>query len=165
MTGRVSLLDAIATCTGFLFGMLQAIKVIHWTTDSYAVHMATDELHARLQDLTDAFVEASLHNVNRKHLAAPGRIRVQEVSVTSDPCSDLANMQRQLVTSAFSTVCKGQSALCTIVDEMHLAYDKARYLAQLDPPRTTTSTTRAAATAKNRHVRGLKRTPRKGSAA
>jgi len=39
------------------FEMLHTIKLYHWKTISYAQHKATDELHEKLSEHTDKFVE------------------------------------------------------------------------------------------------------------
>ena len=39
------------------FEMLHTIKLYHWKTISYAQHKATDELHGKLSENTDTFVE------------------------------------------------------------------------------------------------------------
>lgn len=39
------------------FEMLHTIKLYHWKTISYAQHKATDELHGKLSENTDKFVE------------------------------------------------------------------------------------------------------------
>jgi hypothetical protein len=40
--------------------MLNNIKLYHWNTHSFAQHKATDELHAKLSDHVDKFVEVLL---------------------------------------------------------------------------------------------------------
>jgi len=40
--------------------MLNIIKLYHWKTKSYAQHKATDELHGRLSENIDKFVEVLL---------------------------------------------------------------------------------------------------------
>ena len=39
------------------FEMTNTIKLYHWKTTSYAEHKATDELHEKLSENTDKFVE------------------------------------------------------------------------------------------------------------
>ena len=39
------------------FEMLHTIKLYHWKTTNYAQHKATDELHGKLSENTDKFVE------------------------------------------------------------------------------------------------------------
>ena len=50
--------------------MLTTIKLYHWNTHSYARHKATDELHEKLSDLVDEFVE-----VMQGKMFSPNRIR------------------------------------------------------------------------------------------
>lgn len=40
--------------------MIHMVKLYHWKTKSYSEHKATDELHGRLQEHTDKFVEILL---------------------------------------------------------------------------------------------------------
>ena len=40
--------------------ILHTIKLFHWKTTGYAVHKATDELHSKLSDNIDSFVEIML---------------------------------------------------------------------------------------------------------
>lgn len=40
--------------------ILNAIKLYHWKTESYSQHQATDELHEKLSELVDQFVEVLL---------------------------------------------------------------------------------------------------------
>lgn len=42
--------------------MLTMIKIYHWNTRSYAQHKASDELHERLSENVDKFVETLLGN-------------------------------------------------------------------------------------------------------
>ncbi len=39
------------------FEMLNTIKLYHWTTTSFAQHKATDELHEKLSEHIDKFIE------------------------------------------------------------------------------------------------------------
>lgn len=50
--------------------MLHTIKLFHWKTTGFAVHKATDDLHSKLSDNVDSFVEVMLG----KH---GGRINMQ----------------------------------------------------------------------------------------
>lgn len=40
--------------------MLNTVKLYHWKTTSYSTHKATDELYAKMGELTDHFVEVML---------------------------------------------------------------------------------------------------------
>lgn len=51
--------------------MLTTIKLYHWNTHSFSQHKATDELHGKLSDLVDQFVE-----VMQGKMFSPNRIRI-----------------------------------------------------------------------------------------
>ncbi len=51
----------------FIQYMMEAhhiIKLFHWKTKSYATHKATDNLHARLAELIDRYVEVFIGKLN-----------------------------------------------------------------------------------------------------
>ena len=51
------------------FEILNSIKLYHWKTKSYSQHKATDELHEKLSDQTDRFVEVLMgKNSKRIHM-------------------------------------------------------------------------------------------------
>ena len=51
------------------FEILHAIKLYHWKTKSYSQHKATDELHEKLSEQTDRFIEVLLgKNASRIHM-------------------------------------------------------------------------------------------------
>lgn len=47
-------------------GILNAIKLYHWSTFSYAKHKATDELYSRLNEHIDKFVEVMMGKTGRR---------------------------------------------------------------------------------------------------
>jgi hypothetical protein len=49
--------------------MLNVIKLFHWNTNHYAKHKATDDLHQKLSELIDSYVE--------KYSGEMGRIQVK----------------------------------------------------------------------------------------
>ena len=54
----------------YFLEMLHTIKLFHWKTTGYAIHKATDDLHSKLSESVDSFVEIMLG----KH---GGRIQLQ----------------------------------------------------------------------------------------
>jgi hypothetical protein len=84
--------------------MLNNIKLYHWNTHSFSQHKATDELHQRLSDHVDKFVEillgkkesrirnlhAKLHLVNNKNTVSfKDRIyNYREYLIHMDNCFD-----------------------------------------------------------------------------
>jgi hypothetical protein len=49
-----------------LMEMLNMIKLYHWKTHSYATHIATDDLYAKLNGHVDKFVEVYLGKTNSR---------------------------------------------------------------------------------------------------
>jgi hypothetical protein len=47
----------LETLIQLVLSALNQIKVYHWTTKSYSVHKALDDLHSKLQDSFDRLVE------------------------------------------------------------------------------------------------------------
>ena len=54
----------------YFLEMLNTIKLFHWKTTGYAIHKATDDLHSKLSENVDSFVETMLG----KH---GGRVQLQ----------------------------------------------------------------------------------------
>ncbi len=46
--------------------MLNTIKIYHWSTLSYPTHKATDELHSKLSELVDSFIEIYIGHLSRR---------------------------------------------------------------------------------------------------
>ena len=59
----------------FFFEMLNTIKLYHWKTRSYAEHKATDELHSKLSEHIDKYVEVLLGK------KVPNRINYSKTSI------------------------------------------------------------------------------------
>lgn len=53
-----------------LLEILDTIKTYHWRTHSYSTHKATDELHEKLSEKTDEFVEVLLGKIGPDRFAA-----------------------------------------------------------------------------------------------
>ena len=45
--------------------LLNTIKIYHWSTLSYPIHKATDELHTKLSELVDSFIEIYIGHCSR----------------------------------------------------------------------------------------------------
>jgi hypothetical protein len=65
------------------FEMLHTIKLYHWKTISYAQHKATDELHEKLSENTDKFVEIMIGKI----IKDDGRMPNQSVADDLSPSS------------------------------------------------------------------------------
>ena len=52
--------------------MLNTIKIYHWSTLSYPTHKATDELHSKLSESIDSFIEIYIGHLSRGSGAGAG---------------------------------------------------------------------------------------------
>lgn len=103
-----------------------AVKIAHWTTESYARHVALDELHASLQTLGDQFVEV--------HMGRHGRPSGMcgDIEVKTKPMKE-SEVQKELRDGAgYLQGLQGlEPELASIRDDMLAAIGKALYLLQL----------------------------------
>jgi len=60
-----------ATIVQFYLSLRNSIKVYHWNTRSFPRHKATDDLVAKLDSLTDSFVEIYIGRHGRQDLSKP----------------------------------------------------------------------------------------------
>ena len=49
----------------YFLELLNTIKIYHWSTLSYPTHKATDELHTKLSELVDSFIEIYIGHCSR----------------------------------------------------------------------------------------------------
>jgi len=114
--------------------MLTTIKLYHWNTHSYARHKATDELHEKLSDLVDEFVE-----VMQGKMFSPNRIRSinEEISaITPETKEKMVDKivyyieQLKNLDNIFSS--KKDSDLLNIRDEMMAHLNQFLYLFSFD---------------------------------
>jgi len=114
--------------------MLTTIKLYHWNTHSYSRHKATDELHEKLSELVDEFVE-----VMQGKMFSPNRIRTinEEIKAitptTKDKMVDKILYyieQLQNLDHLFSS--KKDSDLLNIRDEMVAHLNQFLYLFSFD---------------------------------
>jgi DNA-binding ferritin-like protein len=112
----------------FTLGLLNQIKLYHWSTKSYAAHRALDQLHKDLSTLTDTLVETYLGN--QGHQRTKFRIYTESHSETGDILPYLKNSYSHLKVLRKSF--KSQSELQNTVDEMTTAINQAIYLLNLN---------------------------------
>jgi DNA-binding ferritin-like protein len=114
--------------------MLTMIKLYHWNTHSYSRHKATDELHEKLSDLVDEFVE-----VMQGKMFSPNRIRTINEEIRAITPTTKENMvdkilhyieQLKNLNHLFSS--KKDSDLLNIRDEMMAHLNQFLYLFSFD---------------------------------
>jgi len=114
--------------------MLTTIKLYHWNTHSYSRHKATDELHEKLSELVDQFVE-----VMQGKMFTPNRIRTINSEILAYTPETKMKMvdkilfyieQLQNLNNLFSTT--KDSDLLNIRDEMLAHLNQFLYLFSFD---------------------------------
>jgi len=114
--------------------MLTTIKLYHWNTHSYSRHKATDELHEKLSELVDQFVE-----VMQGKMFTPNRIRIINSEILAYTPETKMKMvdkilfyieQLQNLNNLFSTT--KDSDLLNIRDEMLSHLNQFLYLFSFD---------------------------------
>jgi DNA-binding ferritin-like protein len=114
--------------------MLTTIKLYHWNTRSFSQHKATDELHGKLSELVDQFVE-----VMQGKMFSPNRIRIinEEIrAYTPDSKTKMVDktlyyiQQLENLNNVFSDT--KDSDLLNIRDEMMSHLNQFLYLFSFD---------------------------------
>src|SRR5689334_19271369 len=108
--------------------LLDSIKTYHWQTHSYARHKTTDELHGKLSELVDNFVETYYG----KYTDRPSFNTENDVIILEN-CDDKHAEQNlldfvQYATGDLEAYIKDNVDLKTIRDEIVAAIHHALYL-------------------------------------
>jgi len=94
----------------YFLEMLNTIKLFHWNTESYAAHKASDELHSKLSEHVDKFVEILIRErrlplfklkTSACNLSRGDFVRklnsFEDTLVQLDVVNDLANIRDEMV--------------------------------------------------------------------
>lgn len=87
--------------------LLNTIKIYHWSTLSYPTHKATDELHDKLSELVDSFIEIYIgHCARRGGGGGGGAAGVPVFRFKSDRPASIEFCE-----------CKSPDAFCKVLDD------------------------------------------------
>ena len=118
--------------------MLNTIKIYHWSTLSYPTHKATDELHSKLSELVDSFIEIYIGHVSRRGGAGAGVpvFKRGATAVSFCECKSLDVFRKKLDSyviymESLTDKLNGYTDLVNIRDEMAGAVAQALYLLRL----------------------------------
>jgi len=120
--------------------MLNTIKIYHWATLSYPTHKATDELHSKLSELIDSFIEIYIGHLSRRGGGASAGIPVFKRGAASTisfcECKSLDIFCKKLdgyiiYMESLTERLNGYTDLVNIRDEMVGAVAQALYLLRL----------------------------------
>lgn len=131
--GRKSLDVSVLILT--FMEMLNTIKIFHWSTLSYPSHIATDNLHKKMSELVDSFIEQYIGGVGGGKspvFRGSGRNR----SIPFYGCKSLEHLRCKLsdyktFLNSLTERLNGVPELLNIRDEMIGTIDQAVYLLRL----------------------------------
>jgi DNA-binding ferritin-like protein len=112
--------------------LLNMVKLYHWKTRSYAQHKATDELHEKLSEQIDKFVEVLLGKDESRVKMLEKRIDLVDSSVDTDFKKRIYDYREFLIDINVYFDSKRDSDLLNIRDEMLGAINQFLYLMTFD---------------------------------
>ena len=119
--------------------ILNTIKIYHWSTLSYPTHKATDDLHSKLSELIDSFIEFYIGHLSRRSAGASAGIPVfkrGDSAISFCECKSLGVFCKKLdeyivFMDGLTERLNGYTDLVNIRDEMVGAVTQALYLLRL----------------------------------
>lgn len=141
VTGRKAGVGAGADSAEYIvrfLEMLNTIKIYHWSTLSYPTHKATDELHSKMSELIDSFIEIYIGHTSRGAGASAGVpvFKTGAHSISFCECKSLEMFCKKLdeyilFMEGLTERLDGYTDLVNIRDEMVGAVAQALYLLRL----------------------------------
>jgi hypothetical protein len=118
--------------------ILDQIKIYHWQTLKYSRHKATDELHEKLSELIDRFIEVLqgrniLEKKDKRILIDENKdfIKIHNVN-DENGLALINNIKKFLESNYLITLINNSSELLNIRDEMLSIVNQTAYLFTLD---------------------------------
>jgi hypothetical protein len=119
--------------------MANTIKIYHWSTLSYPTHKATDDLHSKLSELIDSFIEIYIGHLSRGGASVSAGIPVfkrGDSAISFCECKSLGVFCKKLdeyivFMDGLTERLNGYTDLVNIRDEMVGAVTQALYLLRL----------------------------------
>ena len=117
----------------FFMEMLNTIKLYHWKTRSYAQHKATDELHGRIEEHVDKFVEVMLGKKKDDRVKMIQKcLRIFDFSKKSDFRDQIIEYREFLIRMSQFLDKEKDTDLLNIRDEMVADINQFLYLLSFD---------------------------------
>jgi DNA-binding ferritin-like protein len=99
--------------------ILNAVKLYHWKTTSYAQHKATDELYTNLNTNIDSFIEVMLGKTGgRIHLGSQRVIHLADHDDIRSFTKEIEMFKQYLMNMSKDTLLSNNSDLLNIRDEI-----------------------------------------------
>ncbi len=84
--------------------LLNTIKIYHWSTLSYPTHKATDELHSKMSELVDSFIELYIGHCSRSNGKKSNGVPIFGFKSEKETCIEFCE-------------CKSLDAFCKVLDD------------------------------------------------
>jgi hypothetical protein len=115
--------------------MLNTIKIFHWSTLSYPTHKATDDLHSKMSELVDSFIEQYIGGIGKGKIPV-FRGNQNRGNIPFCECKSIEQFKKKLeeykhFLTSFTERFEGVSELLNIRDEMIGVIDQTVYLLRL----------------------------------
>lgn len=111
-----------------LLGTLDAIKVYHWQTKSYARHKATDALYKTLGEQIDQFVEVHAGESGKRPEFNDENNKIALCNCTDDEAEKYLKEFYEWLSTTLKKVAGESIALNHLIEEMASAVNQALYL-------------------------------------
>lgn len=113
------------------FEILHSIKLYHWKTKSYSQHKATDELHEKLSDQTDRFVEVLMGKTTKRIDMVEHKMKLYDFDTKYEFQHKLFEFRQFLIDLSTVFPSKKDTDLMTIRDDMLESLNQFLYLLTL----------------------------------
>lgn len=114
------------------FEILHTIKLYHWKTKSYSQHKATDELHEKLSEQTDRFVEVLMGKTASRIDMVENKMKLYDFDDKTHFKDKIFEFRQFLIDLNQIFKNKRDSDLLTIRDDMLEGVNQFLYLMTLD---------------------------------
>jgi len=110
------------------FEILTSIKLYHWKTKSYSQHKATDDLHEKLSDQVDRFVEVLIGKSSKRIHMVEEKMRLYDFNTKTKFKDKIFEFRQFLIDLDDIFYQKKDSDLLTIRDDMLESVNQFLYL-------------------------------------
>jgi hypothetical protein len=114
----------------YFIGLLGQIKIYHWSTMSYVIHKALDELHSNLSDNIDEVMEVYIGKYNKQPINK-FEINISAANTDSSNIIDYLELERENIKGIRNKYFKSSSEIQNIIDNMLGSISKTIYLCKL----------------------------------
>lgn len=109
------------------FGMISIIKLYHWQTYVHARHEASNDLHSKLLDLSDKFIETYMGKYSRPSFKKSFKITISELT-DDEAVGLLRDFSNYLKNELPKHISEKDTDLLNIRDEILGEVNKTLYL-------------------------------------